>query len=63
MLCHVGQKKRIVIFYGSQTGTAEEYAIRLAKEIGEKEPKGIHLLVNNAGIARDDETKFCKSIH
>jgi NADPH-ferrihemoprotein reductase len=26
------QKKRIVIFYGSQTGTAEEYAIRLAKE-------------------------------
>ncbi|KAF7299356.1 NADPH--cytochrome P450 reductase [Mycena indigotica] len=25
-------KKRIVIFYGSQTGTAEEYAIRLAKE-------------------------------
>ena len=26
------QKKRLVIFYGSQTGTAEEYAIRLAKE-------------------------------
>lgn len=26
------QKKRIVMFYGSQTGTAEEYAIRLAKE-------------------------------
>ncbi|KAM6494127.1 hypothetical protein JOM56_010488 [Amanita muscaria] len=25
-------KKRIVIFYGSQTGTAEEYAIRIAKE-------------------------------
>ncbi|KAG8891159.1 NADPH-cytochrome P450 reductase, partial [Tulasnella sp. 408] len=25
-------KKRLVIFYGSQTGTAEEYAIRLAKE-------------------------------
>lgn len=25
-------KKRCVIFYGSQTGTAEEYAIRLAKE-------------------------------
>lgn len=24
--------KRLVIFYGSQTGTAEEYAIRLAKE-------------------------------
>ncbi|KZT40655.1 riboflavin synthase domain-like protein [Sistotremastrum suecicum HHB10207 ss-3] len=25
-------KKRLVIFYGSQTGTAEEYAIRIAKE-------------------------------
>lgn len=25
-------KKRIIIFYGSQTGTAEEYSIRLAKE-------------------------------
>ncbi|KAF8742283.1 hypothetical protein AX14_005457 [Amanita brunnescens Koide BX004] len=29
-------KKRIVIFYGSQTGTAEEYAIRLAKEAKSK---------------------------
>lgn len=25
-------KKRLIIFYGSQTGTAEEYAIRIAKE-------------------------------
>ena len=33
---------------------------RLAKELSSKEPKGIHLLVNNAGIARDDNTKFCK---
>lgn len=31
---------------------------RLAKEVAQKEPKGIHLLVNNAGIARDDATKF-----
>lgn len=31
---------------------------RLVKEIESKEPKGIHLLVNNAGIARDDNTKF-----
>jgi NADPH-ferrihemoprotein reductase len=32
-LTHINeQKKRLVIFYGSQTGTAEEYAIRLAKE-------------------------------
>jgi len=29
-------KKRLVIFYGSQTGTAEEYAIRLAKEAKQK---------------------------
>jgi len=26
------QNKRLAIFYGSQTGTAEEYAIRIAKE-------------------------------
>ncbi|PFH53873.1 hypothetical protein AMATHDRAFT_682 [Amanita thiersii Skay4041] len=30
------KKKRLVIFYGSQTGTAEEYAIRLAKEAKSK---------------------------
>lgn len=32
--------------------------IRLAKEMGEKEPNGIHLLVNNAGVARDQKTQF-----
>ncbi|MCJ1254603.1 hypothetical protein MMC24_002418 [Lignoscripta atroalba] len=31
---------------------------RLADEISSKESKGIHLLVNNAGIARDDSTKY-----
>ncbi|EKG09211.1 Short-chain dehydrogenase/reductase SDR [Macrophomina phaseolina MS6] len=31
---------------------------RLASELAQKEPNGIQLLVNNAGIARDDETKF-----
>lgn len=31
---------------------------RLADEVAQKEPKGIQLLVNNAGIARDDSTKF-----
>lgn len=35
-------------------------AIRLAEDVGNKEPNGIHLLVNNAGIAEDDNTKFCK---
>lgn len=31
---------------------------RLVKEVTEKEPQGIQLLVNNAGIARDDNTRF-----
>ena len=31
---------------------------RLVDEVGQKETKGIHLLVNNAGIARDDNTKY-----
>lgn len=34
---------------------------RLVKEISQKEPKGIQLLVNNAGIARDDNTRFDKN--
>jgi len=36
----------------------KEDCLRLAEEVGKKESKGIHLLVNNAGIARDDNTKF-----
>jgi NADPH-ferrihemoprotein reductase len=32
----ISQKKRLLILYGSQTGTAEEYAIRLAKEAKSK---------------------------
>ncbi|KAF5670933.1 NAD(P)H-dependent oxidoreductase [Fusarium denticulatum] len=36
----------------------KDEAIRLAEEVGQKEPNGIHLLVNNAGIAEDDNTKF-----
>ncbi|KFA46948.1 hypothetical protein S40293_03586 [Stachybotrys chartarum IBT 40293] len=31
---------------------------RLAEDVSRHEPKGIHLLVNNAGIAEDDNTKF-----
>ena len=31
---------------------------RLAREIEAKESSGIHLLVNNAGIARDNSTKY-----
>ncbi|KAK6866389.1 hypothetical protein PG995_002917 [Apiospora arundinis] len=33
-------------------------AVRLAKEIESREPNGIHLLVNNAGIARDKNTLY-----
>lgn len=32
--------------------------MRLVKEVEGKEPNGIHVLVNNAGIARDDNTKY-----
>ncbi|EGG07344.1 uncharacterized protein MELLADRAFT_77606 [Melampsora larici-populina 98AG31] len=37
------QKKKVVVFYGSQTGTAEDYATRLAKEA--KSRYGISSLV------------------
>lgn len=40
--------------------STKEGAIKLAKDMEQKEPTGIHLLVNNAGIARDDNTKFCE---
>lgn len=40
--------------------STKEGAIQLAKDIAEKEPNGFQLLVNNAGIARDDNTKFCE---
>lgn len=38
----------------------KDEAIRLAEEVSRQEPNGIHLLVNNAGIAEDDDTKFCR---
>lgn len=34
---------------------------RLASEISGREPGGIQLLINNAGIARDDATQFKKA--
>ncbi|KAL8653278.1 MAG: hypothetical protein Q9226_003914 [Calogaya cf. arnoldii] len=39
----------------------KEEVKRLAEEVASKESKGIHLLVNNAGIARDDNTRFSKA--
>lgn len=41
----------------------KDECIRLAQEVEKKEPKGIQLLVNNAGIARDSNTMFCRSSH
>lgn len=41
--------------------TKKDECIRLAEEVGKNESKGVHLLVNNAGIARDDHTKFSKN--
>jgi len=58
---------KVVELYSTGPGSIHAFAgdvsdkqdvIRLAKEMETKEPKGIQLLVNNAGIARDDNTKF-----
>lgn len=38
--------------------STKDGAVEISRQLGEKEPKGIHLLVNNAGIARDDATKY-----
>ncbi|PSR94163.1 hypothetical protein BD289DRAFT_385535 [Coniella lustricola] len=38
--------------------SSKDECIRLAKDLEAREPRGIQLLVNNAGIARDDDTKF-----
>jgi NAD(P)-dependent dehydrogenase (short-subunit alcohol dehydrogenase family) len=40
--------------------STKEGCIKIAEEIGKLEPEGIQLLVNNAGIARDDATSFCE---
>lgn len=40
--------------------STKDGCLELVKSLQSKEPKGIQLLVNNAGIARDDATKFCK---
>ena len=39
-LC-VCQGRNVVVFYGSQTGTAEEFATRLAKDAGRYGMKGM----------------------
>ncbi|KAI1844436.1 hypothetical protein JX265_010070 [Neoarthrinium moseri] len=38
--------------------STKDGAVKLAKEIEGKEPTGIQLLVNNAGVARDKDTMF-----
>jgi len=47
---------KIISLQGDVSDKAD--VLRLAEEMEKKEPKGIQLLVNNAGIARDDSTKF-----
>lgn len=58
---------KTVEMYGKGPGSLEsltgdvsskEGCLRLAKEMQEKEPQGIQLLVNNAGVARDVNTMF-----
>lgn len=39
----------------------KQECIRLAKEMDQKAPEGLQLLVNNAGIARDQATQFSKA--
>lgn len=38
----------------------KDECLRMAKDLTQKEGRGIQLLVNNAGIARDDNTRFCE---
>ncbi|KAI9753010.1 MAG: hypothetical protein M1815_000162 [Lichina confinis] len=41
--------------------TSKDDIQKLVSQVSESEPKGIQLLVNNAGIARDDATKYANS--
>jgi len=43
--------------------SSKEDLQRLAGEVSSKEEGGIHLLVNNAGVARDEATKFTTQAH
>ena len=41
--------------------TSKDDIQKLVSQVSQSEPKGIQLLVNNAGIARDDATKYANS--
>lgn len=41
--------------------TSKDDIKRLADEVGQREPKGIHLLVNNAGVAVEANTRYTNS--
>ncbi|KAK8139465.1 hypothetical protein PG984_002845 [Apiospora sp. TS-2023a] len=47
---------QIIALQGDVSKKSE--AVRLAQEIESRESQGIQLLVNNAGIARDDDTRY-----
>ncbi|KAK7949462.1 NAD(P)-binding protein [Apiospora saccharicola] len=51
-----GGPGQIIALQGDVSKKSE--AVRLAQEIESREPQGIQLLVNNAGIARDDDTRY-----
>jgi NAD(P)-dependent dehydrogenase (short-subunit alcohol dehydrogenase family) len=38
--------------------TSKDEIKRLVEEVEKQKSKGVHLLVNNVGIARDDNTKY-----
>jgi NADP-dependent 3-hydroxy acid dehydrogenase YdfG len=58
---------KIIVYvkYKSQNESISDQSLSLpgdiAKEAESQEPKGIQLLVNNAGIARDGNTKYSNS--
>ena len=41
--------------------TSKDEIQRLVRQVAEKEPDGIHLLVNNAGVALEDATRYSNS--
>lgn len=50
---------KLIALPGDVSKKAE--CVRLAKEMGQLAPEGLQLLVNNAGIARDQATQFSKA--
>lgn len=54
-----GYDDKIVAVVGDVS--TKEGCVKIAEEVGRREPEGVQLLVNNAGIARDSGTAFGES--